>query len=514
MSKPFYVTTPIYYVNDKPHLGHAYATLSCDVLARFMRLDGREVKFLTGTDEHGSKVAKSAAAAGLAPQAFADKVSDSFRGLRELMNFTNDDFIRTTQKRHHEACQALWKVIAERGHIYLGKYEGWYSVRDEAYFAEEELTTASDGSKRAPTGAPVEWVEEPSYFFRLSAFQDKLIKHYEKNPEAVAPASRRNEAVSFIKSGLRDLSVSRTTFSWGIPVPGDEKHVMYVWFDALTNYLTALGYPNTAPGSDYAKFWPNVHHIIGKDILRFHAVYWPAFLMAAGIEPPKRIFAHGWWVVQAEKMSKSLGNVVTPESLVARFGLDQTRYFLLREMPFGNDGDFSLEAMATRINAELANALGNLAQRSLSMIQRYCAGVLPAPNAFTAADEKLLGLADNMLPAMREAMEVQAFHKALDAVFATVGEANRYVDEQAPWALKKTDPARLDTVLYVLAETIRQCALVLQPFMPNTTSTMLDLVGVAADARSFAHAGARLAAGATLSPPTPLFPRVALEEPA
>jgi methionyl-tRNA synthetase len=512
MSKPFYVTTPIYYVNDKPHLGHAYTTLACDVLARFMRLDGREVKFLTGTDEHGSKVAKSAAAAGMEPQAFADKVSQSFEGLRALMNFTNDDFIRTTQKRHYEAAQALWKIIAERGHIYLGKYEGWYSVRDEAYFAEEELTTAPDGSKRAPTGAAVEWVEEPSYFFRLSAFQDRLLEHYEKNPEAAAPSTRRNEAVSFIKSGLRDLSVSRTTFSWGIPVPGDEKHVMYVWFDALTNYITALGFPNTAPGSDYVKHWPEAHHIIGKDILRFHMVYWPAFLMAAGLEPPKRIFAHGWWVVAQEKMSKSIGNVVTPENLIARFGLDQTRYFLMREMPFGNDGDFSLEAMATRINAELANALGNLAQRSLSMVQRYCGGVLPTPNPFTAADEKLLRLAEAMLPAMREAMAVQAFHKALDAVFATVAEGNRYVDEQAPWALKKTDPARLDTVLYVLAETIRQCALLLQPFMPNATGTMLDSVGVADDQRSFAHAGARLTPGIALPPPTPIFPRVTLEE--
>lgn len=512
MSKPYYITTPIYYVNDKPHLGHAYTTLACDVLARFMRLDGRDVKFLTGTDEHGSKVAKSAAAAGLEPQAFADKVSESFKSLRELMNFTNDDFIRTTQKRHHEAAQALWKIIEANGHIYLGKYEGWYSVRDEAYFAEEELTTAPDGTKRAPTGAAVEWVEEPSYFFRLSAFQEKLIEHYEKNPEAVAPPGRRNEAVSFIKSGLRDLSVSRTTFSWGIPVPGNEKHVMYVWFDALTNYITALGFPNTAPGSDYAEYWPQAHHIIGKDILRFHMVYWPAFLMAAGLEPPKRIFAHGWWVVAQEKMSKSIGNVVTPENLIARFGLDQTRYFLMREMPFGNDGDFSHEAMATRINAELANALGNLAQRSLSMIQRYCGGVLPKPNPFTAADEKLVSLADGMLGQMREAMELQSFHKALDAVFVTVGEANRYVDEQAPWALKKTDPARLDTVLYVLAETIRQCALVLQPFMPGACAAMLDAVGVPHDRRSFEAASERLDAGATLPPPTPIFPRVVLEE--
>ena len=362
----FYITTPIYYVNDRPHIGHAYTSVACDVLARFKRLSGCKVKFLTGTDEHGQKVEKTAAA-GMTPQALADANSQHFRDLTALMNISNDDFIRTTEQRHKAGAQALWKKMEHGGHMYLGSYSGWYSVRDEAYYQESELA----GGK-APTGADVEWVEEPSYFFRLSAFQDKLLEYYSAHPDCIGPQSRRNEVISFVKGGLRDLSISRTTFSWGIPVPGDKKHVMYVWLDALANYLSALGYPDNTP--DLKIFWPADLHMVGKDILRFHAVYWPAFLMAADLPCPKRIFAHGWWTIEGEKMSKSLGNAIAPADLVSEFGLDQTRWFLMREVPFGNDGNFSRERLVTVINSELANNIGNLVQRTLSMVHKNCGG--------------------------------------------------------------------------------------------------------------------------------------------
>jgi methionyl-tRNA synthetase len=355
----YYVTTPIYYVNDAPHIGHAYTTLACDVLARFMRLDGRRVKFLTGTDEHGQKVEKSARAAGMEPQTFTDKVSQNFRDLAKAMKFSNDDFIRTTEPRHIRACQAIWLALKERGEIYLGKYAGWYAVRDEAFYGEDELTTGPGGKKLAPSGAEVEWVEEPSYFFQLSKWQEPLLRFYEANPDFIAPTSRRNEVISFVKAGLSDLSISRTSFTWGVPVPDDPAHIMYVWLDALTNYITAVGYPDT--GSDeYKAFWPADLHMVGKDILRFHAIYWPAFLMGAGLAPPQRVFAHGWWTNEGQKISKSLGNVIDPLQLIERYGLDPVRYFLLREVPFGNDGDFSHRAMVNRLNGDLANDFGNL----------------------------------------------------------------------------------------------------------------------------------------------------------
>ncbi len=371
MSEYFYITTPIYYVNDRPHIGHAYTSVACDVLARFMRLSGKKVHFLTGTDEHGQKVEKSAKAAGIAPKAFTDQVSQHFRDLAKTLQLSNDDFIRTTEPRHIKSAQAVWKRMQERGHIYLGSYAGWYAVRDEAYYQESELV---DG--KAPTGADVEWVEEPSYFFDLSKWQDKLLKFYDDNPDFILPAGRRNEVISFVKGGLKDLSISRTTFSWGIPVPGDENHIMYVWLDALVNYMSALGYPD-ADAALYKQFWPASLHMVGKDILRFHAVYWPAFLMAADLPIPKRVFAHGWWTNEGQKISKSLGNVIDPHELIAQYGLDQLRYFLLREVPFGNDGDFSRERIKIVINSELANNIGNLAQRTLAMIQKNCAGSVP-----------------------------------------------------------------------------------------------------------------------------------------
>ncbi|MDX9689885.1 MAG: methionine--tRNA ligase [Alphaproteobacteria bacterium] len=508
MTQNYYITTPIYYVNDVPHIGHVYCSCACDVLARFKRLDGYNVMFLTGTDEHGQKVAKSAEKAGMHPKAFTDKVSQNFRDIAKVMNFSHDDFIRTTEERHYKAAQALWSTLIEKGDIYLGKYEGWYAMRDEAFYAESELTDGPNNTKIAPSGAECEWMEEPSYFFRLSQWGDRLLKFYDENPDFILPHYRRNEVISFVKQGMHDLSVSRTAMKWGVPVPNDPDHVMYVWMDALTNYITALGYPDTN-ADKYKAFWPADLHMVGKDILRFHAVYWPAFLMAAGLPVPKRVFAHGWWTNAGQKISKSLGNVIDPNKLIEQYGLDQTRYFMMREVPFGNDSDFSHEAMVARINSNLANDFGNLAQRSLSMIAKNCEAKVPTPGAFTEADRALLGKAQNLLNQMRETLDVQAFHKALDAAWDVIGDGNRYVDEQAPWALKKTDPARMATVLYVLAETVRYVAILVQPFMPESMAKMLDLLAVPESERSFAcldeaHA---LKAGTPLPTPQGVFPR-------
>ncbi len=502
----YYITTPIYYVNDRPHIGHAYTTLACDVLARFMRLAGRDVKFLTGTDEHGQKVETSAQAAGMDTQTFTDRVSQNFRDLSAALNFSNDDFIRTTEPRHTRACQALWEKLLENGQIYLGSYAGWYAVRDEAFYTETELTTGPGGKKIAPSGAEVEWLEEPSYFFRLSAWQDKLLAFYQANPDFVGPDTRRNEVISFVKGGLKDLSVSRTTFKWGVPVPNDPEHIMYVWFDALINYITAAGFPDTE-SAGFTTYWPADMHMVGKDILRFHAVYWPAFLMGAGVAPPKRVYAHGWWTNEGQKISKSLGNVIDPHALVAEYGLDQVRYFLLREVPFGNDGDFSHRAMVGRMNNDLANDFGNLAQRSLSMIAKNCAGSLPTPGAFTEADEALLDAARTLQARLSAEYAAQAFHRALEATWEVISAANRYIDEQAPWALRKSDPPRMGTVLYVVAETLRHLAILAQPVMPAAMDRMLDQLGVPAGARDFAALPNALTPGTALPKPQGIFPR-------
>jgi len=504
MAESFYITSPIYYVNDAPHIGHAYTSLACDVLARFNRLDGKQVMFLTGTDEHGQKVEKAAQQAGIAPKAFVDRVSQNFRDLCVTMNFSNDDFIRTTEERHKHSVQALWQRLVERGEIYLGKYAGWYAVSDEAFYGEDELTLR-DGKRYGPSGKEVEWVEEPSYFFRLSAWRDRLLQFYADNPDFIAPDTRRNEVISFVSGDLRDLSVSRTTVKWGIAVPNDPAHIMYVWIDALTNYITAAGFPDTESAT-FKTFWPGMH-MVGKDILRFHAVYWPAMLMAAGLPPPRRVFAHGWWTIEGQKMSKSLGNAIDPVKLVEKYGRDQLRYFLLREVTFGQDGDFSQAAMTRRINTDLANDLGNLGQRTLSFIQKNCAGTLPQHGAFTEADEALLRQARALLPEVRRLLEAQAFSRALEHVWLTVGEANRYIDAQAPWTLRKTDPARMATVLYVLAETIRRLALLLQPFMPEAMAKLLDQLAVDAGSRSFASYERALAGGTALPAPQGIFPR-------
>jgi methionyl-tRNA synthetase len=505
MKSKFYLTTPIYYVNGAPHIGHAYTSIASDVLARWKRLDGFDVFFLTGTDEHGQKVETAAHAAGIDPQTFADRVSADFRDMAARMGISNDDFIRTTEQRHKQGCAALWQRLVDAGQIYLGAYEGWYGVRDEAFYGADELVTRPDGSKVAPTGAPVEWVREPSYFFRLSQWQGRLLELYEANPAFICPPARRNEVLSFVRGGLQDLSISRTSFQWGIPVPGAPDHVMYVWLDALANYITALGFPDqTDPRWQY---WPADLHVVGKEIVRFHAVYWPAFLMAAGLPVPKRVFSHGWWTVEGEKMSKSIGNVIDPRELVDRYGLDPVRYFLLREVPFGNDGDFSPRALVNRLNGELANDLGNLAQRSLSLIARNCGGRLPARAAVTENDTALLAAAGALPALVRERIDRLAFSEALEEVWKVVRAANAYIDRQAPWALRKTDPERMAAVLRVLVEGLRIIGTVLQPFMPASMAKLLDQLGVGEDARTLSDLATALPDGVALPAPQGIFPR-------
>ncbi|WP_313555800.1 methionine--tRNA ligase [Agrobacterium cavarae] len=510
---PFYITTAISYPNGKPHIGHAYELIATDAMARFQRLDGRDVFFLTGTDEHGQKMQQTARAEGISPEELAQRNSDQFREMGKLLNASNDDFIRTTEERHHETSRNIWNLMSNAGDIYKDSYAGWYSVRDEAYYAEDETEVRADGVRYGPQGTPVEWVEEESYFFKLSEYQDKLLKHYEENPDFIGPAERRNEIISFVKSGLKDLSVSRTTFDWGIKVPNDPKHVMYVWVDALTNYITATGYIEDKNGPR-AKYWPADVHIIGKDIIRFHAVYWPAFLMSAGLPLPKRVYAHGFLLNKGEKMSKSLGNVVDPVNLVNHFGLDQVRYFFLREVSFGQDGSYSEEGIATRINADLANGIGNLASRSLSMIVKNCEGQIPTPGPYTDEDKAMLAAADALLASCRDEMNKQMIHKALASIIAVVSETDRYFASQEPWALKKTDPERMGTVLYVTAEVVRQIGILLQPFMPASCEKLLDLVASPANKRDFAALGeaGRLVPGTPLEAPKPVFPRYVAPE--
>lgn len=503
----FYITTAIAYPNGSPHIGHAYEAIATDVLARFARLDGKDVFFLTGTDEHGQKMVQTAAGENMPVSALAARNAGRFKEMDERLNVSFDRFIRTTEEQHHRSSQEIWRRMEANGDIYADTYAGWYSVRDEAYYAEDETRLNDDGVRLGPQGTPVEWVEEKSYFFRLSAYQDKLLKLYEEHPDFIGPDSRKNEVVSFVKGGLRNLSISRTTFDWGVKVPGDEEHVMYVWVDALTNYITGVGFPDESD-NDW-RYWPADVHIIGKDIIRFHAVYWPAFLLSAGIPLPKRVYAHGFLFNRGEKMSKSVGNVVDPFNLADQYGVDQMRYFFLREVPFGQDGNYNHEAIVARINADLANDLGNLAQRSLSMIAKQLGGVLPEPGEFSDSDKAILAMADGMIAASREAMATQQIHHWLNAVWAVVAEANRYFAGEAPWALAKTDPARQKTVLYVTAEVVRQIAILAQPAMPTASSLLLDSLGIPEGERTFAMLGGarRIAPGSTLPAPTPAFPR-------
>ena len=503
----FYITTAISYPNGSPHIGHAYELIATDAIARFKRLDGYDVFFLTGTDEHGQKMLQTAAREGISTQELADRNAAVFRAMGPALNASNDDFIRTTEERHKRASQAIWQRMEAAGDIYKDSYSGWYSVRDEAYFAENETVVSGDGVRRGPTGTPVEWVEEESYFFKLSAYQDRLLALYEDSPDFIGPDERRNEILSFVKSGLRDLSVSRTTFDWGIQVPGAPKHVMYVWVDALTNYITATGFPDE--GGERRHFWPADVHIIGKDIIRFHAVYWPAFLMSAGLPLPKRVFGHGFLFNRGEKMSKSVGNVIDPFTLAAHYGVDQLRYFFLREVPFGQDGNYSHEAIVNRINADLANDLGNLAQRSLSMIAKNLNGVMPAFGQPEASDRELLEQAYGLVDKARAAMNDLALHTLLAETWKVVADANRYFASEEPWIKRKTDQARFEAILAVTAEVLRVIAIIAQPTIPESAGRLLDLLGVPADLRMFSHtnAGYRVDAGTILPPPHPIFPR-------
>jgi methionyl-tRNA synthetase len=520
----FYITTAIPYANGAPHVGHAYERIATDAIQRFMRLDGRDTLFVTGLDEHGLKVQQTAAREGLTPQAFVDRVAAEFEAMGDMLNARADDIVRTTEPRNDRASQAIWERMKANGDIYLSKYTGWYSVRDEAYFDASELTDGPDGSKLAPSGAPAEWVEEESYFFRLSSYADRLLAHYEAHPEFITPETYRNEIVAFVKRGLTDLSISRTSLDWGVPVPGDPRHVMYVWVDALANYITATGFPDDGPRKD---FWPADVHVIGKDITRFHAIYWAAFLMSAGLPLPKQIVVHGFLFNRGEKMSKSVGNVISPADLVKAYGLDPVRYFFLREVPFGQDGSYSHEAIVARLNADLANDIGNLAQRSLSMIARNCAGLVPDWRGATPLKEdlQLLARADALIVAARRHMSAFLPHLYVGAVFEVASEANRYFAYAEPWKLARSDPARMRLVLYVTIEVLRVAAILLQPIMPASMGRLLDLLGVAPDARFFAaletggafgrlDAPHRLEPGRGLPEPAPAFPRYVELEPA
>jgi len=505
------VTTAIDYPNGAPHIGHAYEKIATDAVARFNRLDGFDVRFLTGTDEHGLKMAEAAAVEGLPTAQLARRNSDVFQRLYDKLNLSYDRFIRTTDTDHVAASNAIWRRMMDAGDIYLGTYAGWYAVRDENYLSESETRLEPDGTRvSVESGAPVIWTEEQTYFFRLSAYADKLLAHYEAHPEFIGPDVRRNEVVSFVSGGLRDLSISRTSFDWGVPVPDHPDHVMYVWVDALTNYLTGVGFPDT-DSEMFRRFWPADLHMIGKDIIRFHTVYWPAFLMSAGIELPRRVFAHGHLLNRGAKMSKSVGNVVDPVALIDEFGVDQVRFFLLREVPFGQDGSYSAEAIVTRINADLANEFGNLAQRSLSMVAKNLDGVVPAPTALGDDDRELLAAADGLLERVRAHFDVPAMHLALEAIWLVLGAANKYFSAQQPWVLGKSehpeDRERFGTVLYTTLEVVRIAALLVQPVMPDSAAKLLDLLGQSADQRSFAAIGTRLASGTVLPAPTAVFPR-------
>ena len=501
----FYITTPIYYTNDIPHIGHAYTSIACDIIARYNKLLGNNVFFLTGTDEHGQKVEKAAINSNLKPKEFVDKLSVNFINLIPFLGCEIDDFIRTTEERHIKASQELWKQLEKNNQIYLSNYEGWYSVRDEAFYLENELKKI-DGKYVTDNGSPVEWVKEESYFFKLSEWQDKLINYYEKNPESILPKTRYNEVLSFIKGGLKDLSISRTTFNWGVPVPNNSKHVMYVWIDALCNYLTAIGYPDTN-NNNYKKFWPATH-IVGKDILRFHAVYWPAFLMAAGIEPPKRIFAHGWWTNEGQKISKSLGNVIDPYEIINEYGLDQIRFFLFREVPFGNDGDFSKKAIANRINADLSNNFGNLVQRISSFAVKNNDSLLKPAENLTNEDQDLINILQNKFDEYCKFMNNQQIDRAIKSVLELISAGNVYVDTQAPWTLKKTNKIRMEEVLYIVTNIIIKSAIMLYPIIPTSSKKILNIFNYNMDNNKFENFTKLINQNIKINNPEPIFPRI------
>lgn len=513
MGEPYYITTAISYPNGRPHIGHAYEAIAADVMARFKKAEGFDVRFQTGTDEHGLKMAQKARDLGTTPAALADEMSGYFRQMCDALNVGYDVFIRTTEPRHHAATQELWRRMEANGDLYLDRYEGWYSVRDEAYYDESELVAGEDGAKLSPQGTPVEWTVEESWFFRLSKYQDRLLALYETG-DFIRPETRRNEIQRFVEGGLRDLSVSRTSFDWGIKVPGSDNHVMYVWVDALANYITGLGFPEE--GGDFAKFWPADLHLIGKDIVRFHTVYWPAFLMSAGLEVPRQVFGHGFLLNRGQKESKSLGNVTDPIALAETYGVDTLRYFFLREVAFGQDGSWSAEAIVTRANAELANSFGNLAQRSLSMIFKNMDGELKAGLKRTDADKALFAAVAEGIAGLRKAFDALDFSTGLESWMRAVFACNQYVDEQAPWTLRKTDPARMEAVLMTLLRVVRDLAIAVRPVVPTAIDALLDQMGQSADARDYAALAdtgwfdALAASGFRIEKPEGVFPRLEL----
>lgn len=507
--KKFYVTTPIYYVNDVPHIGHAYTTVACDVISRYKRMCGHDVFFLTGTDEHGQKIEQAAEKRGITPKQLADEVVERFAGLWKVLNISNDKFIRTTDEEHKEAVRKIFKTMKEKGDIYIDHYEGWYCTPCETYLTETQLL---EGSCCPSCGRETAKLKEPSYFFKMSKYGDQLLKHIEDNKDFIRPESRRNEIISFIKDGLRDLSVSRVSFKWGIPVPEDEEHVIYVWIDALTNYISALGYGED--GENYKKFWPASYHVVGKDILRFHTVYWPTMLMSAGLPLPESVFAHGWWTVEGQKMSKSLGNAIDPNWLVEKFGVDAIRYFILREVPFGLDGDFSFKALIHRINGDLANDLGNLLNRTLGMVNRYFDGVVPAYSEAGVEDKAFEETVDRVFAEVDEHISKMAFNKALISVWELISALNKYIDETAPWALAKDDAKRdrLGSVLYSVLDGIRLVSLLLMPFMPETSRKMREQLNTVLDVQKDDEAELRkirvLESGQKIGEAEQLFPRI------
>ena len=509
--KSFYITTPIYYVNDVGHVGHAYTSIACDILARFNKLQGKNVFFLTGTDEHGQKVEKASLDANLNTQVFVDKMSQNFKDLIPALGCEINDFVRTTENRHKIASQHLWKELEKNKQIYLSNYEGWYSIRDESFYSETDLIKNKENNIfHAPTGAPVEWVKEESYFFRLSEWQEKLLSFYEENPDSIKPKSRYNEVLSFIKSGLKDLSISRTTFQWGIPVPNNDKHVMYVWIDALCNYLTALDYPNKN-SEKFIKYWPAVH-IVGKDILRFHAIYWPAFLMAANLQPPKRIFAHGWWTNEGQKISKSLGNVINPHDVISEFGLDQFRFFLFREVPFGKDGDFSKSSIANRVNADLSNNFGNLIQRICSFIVKNCNHKVENIFKLKEEDQKLLNISEKKLEIYKSYLNNQEIDKAIKEIFELLTLSNIYVDKQAPWLLKKKDIDRMNVVLSVSVEIIKRSTLMLFPIIPDSSIKVFKILNIDIENKTFDDIFVLPKESLSINIPQPIFPRIEIND--
>ena len=501
-----YFTTPIYYVNDVPHIGHAYTSIAVDFLARFSRLSGDETRFLTGTDEHGLKIQKAAEKLSISPLELCNKNSEIFRNLTKTLNLSNDDFIRTTEDRHKDGATYLWNLLFEKGDIYLDEYTGWYSVNDETFYNEKDLIKQNDGTFKTITGGPVEWIKEESYFFKLSKYQERLLNYYNENEDFILPESKKNEVINFVKSGLKDLSVSRTSFNWGIQVPNNSDHIMYVWLDALTCYPNSVNYLNNEQ-CELSSFWSNTTHIVGKDILRHHAVYWPAFLIAANLELPKRIYAHGWWTNEGNKISKSLGNVIDPMEIINEYGLDQFRYFLLREVPFGNDGDFSIKSLKNRINADLANDLGNLCQRSLTMIKKSYDSIIPEPINLPDEYNFMINNFTDRLIILNKMISLQDITGYIKNVWEFISEANKFFNDKKPWDLKKNDENQYKNVLFVTANLIKQISILIYPVMPDASEKILTILNIKEE-NNFQTINNVSLSGVKLNEITPLFPRI------